>query len=419
MTPERFRGKKICLVTNGHLSSNPRIVKEADALAGSGAHTQVVGLQTLPGLQRFDLDLARDKRWRYRAIDVSRGAGPWTYRARAAREYALRLLPPSLWKAPGVIEGAFSRFTSALGVALENEPAEMYIAHNLAALPAAAAAARRFGARLGFDAEDYHAGELPDAPANQIARQRVLAIEDRYLPMCQHLTAASPGIAELYARRYARPVATILNVFSLAERPPVATAPSSGTSPVLYWFSQTIGPGRGLEQMLGIVGRMRTRPVLQLRGTWAAGFRDRLAAVAEREGVSAQLRFLDRAAPDEMVSLAAGHSLGLAIEIGDILNRTICLSNKIFTYLLAGVPVVLSDTSAHRRLAVELGEAARIIDLDRIAEAAEALDAWLLSGDRLARSRATAWDLGQHRFNWDNEKEIFLASVATALESSG
>ena len=38
-------------------------------------------------------------------------------------------------------------------------PADLYIAHYVAALPAAGAAAQRHGALLGFDAEDFHSGE--------------------------------------------------------------------------------------------------------------------------------------------------------------------------------------------------------------------------------------------------------------------
>lgn len=413
----RLSGRKICLVTNGHISSNPRIVKEADALADAGAAATVVGLQTLENLKPFDLELVRGKRWQYRPIDVSRSSGAWTYRLRAARERGLRLLPPTAWRIPGVLENSYSRMTSILDAALMREPADMYIAHNLAALPAAALAARRFAGCLGFDAEDYHAGELPDVPGYEKTRLHVLAIEDRYVPECRHMTAASPDIADRYMQRYGRSVTPILNVFPLAERPAnAAAAVAPGTAAgSLYWFSQTIGPGRGLEQMLDILALMHARPLLQIRGTFAEGFQGALVAAAELRGVAVQVRFLPRSAPQQMVALAAEHTLGLSTEVIDSPNRAICLGNKIFTYLLAGVPVVLSDTPAQRRLAGQLGAAARIIDLANASEAAHELDAWLSSAEQLARSRQAAWNLGERRFNWDLEREKFLASVEAAL----
>ena len=76
---------------------------------------------------------------------------------------------------------------------------------------------------------------------------------------CQHLTAASPLIAETYERRYGKRPLTILNVFPLAEAPsdPVQTPYLKGEGPpTLYWFSQTVGSGRGLEQIVAAMGRM-------------------------------------------------------------------------------------------------------------------------------------------------------------------
>ena len=58
-----------------------------------------------------------------------------------------------------------------------------------------------------------------------------------------------------------------------------------------------------------------------------------------------------------MVRLASQYDLGLAAEIGETPNRNISLTNKLFTYLLAGVPILASDIDAHTQLASELGEA--------------------------------------------------------------
>ena len=64
-----------------------------------------------------------------------------------------------------------------------------------------------------------------------------------------------------------------------------------------------------------------------------------------------------------MARLAAQHDVGLASELSTPPNRAISLTNKVFTYLLAGIPVLLSNTPAQRGLAAELGEAAQVVDL--------------------------------------------------------
>lgn len=91
------------------------------------------------------------------------------------------------------------------------------------------------------------------------------------------------------------------------------------------------------------------------------------------------------------------------------------LMNKIFIYLLAGIPVLLSNTPAQRELAAELGDAARVVDLTDPDATAAALDTWASDPDALARAKRKAWRLGQTRFNWGIEQQHFLRRVKETL----
>ncbi len=404
-------------MTSGHIASSPRTVKEADALAAAGASVRVVSLQTISLLKDFDAQLAATKAWHHVPLDVSREAARTAYFFRAAAGRAAAALPGIGRRFPAFGARAFSSFSSTLASAVRAYPADLYVAHSLAALAAASGAARRWKARLGFDAEDYHPGEIPDGPAYSRKRAQVIAIEDHYLPMCDYQTASSPEIARMYAQRSGRPVTCVLNVFPLAERPlrlhSNTHRPASPFS--LYWFSQTIGPNRGLEQAIEILSRCRTAPLLQIRGT---GSRDFIASLLERakaRDMEERLHFLERAAPDRMVHLAAGHDAGLSVDGEDTLNRRLCLANKIFTYLLAGVPPLLSDTQAHKLLAPELGDAARLLPAADPAGAACIIDDLLGDPGTLLRARRAAWELGQTRYNWETERERFLGAVESAL----
>src|SRR4029077_6769642 len=97
---------------------------------------------------------------------------------------------------------AFSPFTGSLSAALKRQPADLYIAHYPAALPAAAKAAHLHRALYAFDAEDFHLGGGPEGPAHQRKRRMVRAIEASYVPSCAYVTAASPGIASAYVQTY-------------------------------------------------------------------------------------------------------------------------------------------------------------------------------------------------------------------------
>jgi glycosyltransferase involved in cell wall biosynthesis len=407
-------GPRICILTPGALGSNPRVVKEADALHEEGYDVTVISMRTLAHVDRRDDAVLADAGWRALRLDFRSRGMAWRIRRGVQSVDAASF---RLTGYRGFADRAWSAFSLPLIAAARRVPAELYIAHYPAALPAAAISARRRGALYAFDAEDFHAGEWPQDEACDRMRLLVRAVEARHLPGCAHVTAASPGIAEAYADTYGIPRPTVLlNVFPRAQAPTHPTpAGAAQPGPSVYWFSQTIGPDRGLECAVRAVARARTRPHLYLRGSPTAQFAERLREIADESGAAAHLHILPPEAPAEMVSRAAGYDVGLVSETGHTPNRCLTLGNKLFTYLLAGVPAVLSDTPAHRVFAGQVGKAARLYAADDPDSLAEELNALLGDPATLAGARATAFRLGQTRFNWDVEKAVLLERISVAV----
>ena len=246
---------RVCIVTPGYLGSTPRVVKEADALAGAGMDVRVVtGQGPIERLRSADEGVARGRSWRWRPVrwpgsDVGRGT--WFSHQLARR------LPSSLLGVPGVAERAERRITVALGRAASEEAADLFIGHYPAGLAAAARAAARHGVRYAYDAEDLHTGEHPDTPDGRRATRRTRILEARYLPDCAHVTSASDGIGvELAARYGISTPETVHNVFPLADRDDLdgETRDRRGDAFSLYWYSQTLGLDRGLQQAIRAAG---------------------------------------------------------------------------------------------------------------------------------------------------------------------
>ena len=411
--------RRVCIVSPGNLASNPRVLKEADALHEAGYGVTAVVCNYTDVLKSFDDDIAAKVPWS--VVRVSRLARE-PYLQRASSLIAHALLKAALGVPLSVAVGAYGGPAQALWQAARDVPADLYIAHYIAALPGAAAAARHNGGMLGFDAEDFHSGEGTGGPKEDFRMAMVRAVEGACLPSCSHMTTAAPLIGEAYRSLYGVSSTTLLNVFPLDMRTAAsgheASHQRSGTLRA-YWFSQTVGPDRGLQEFLQAMAKAKTRVSLDIRGGDRSGHGEALLALARNLGVAERVRLLPIASPDEMVDLAVPYDIGLSLETGASESRRRCLTNKIFTYLLAGVPVMISDTPAQSGLAPDLGEAAALVSLADPDSMAQALDRLAGSPEALDKAKAAASRLGRQRYNWDVEKQVLLDSVERVFAQGG
>ena len=412
--------RRVCIVSPGHVASNPRVVKEADALQGAGYRVTVIAGNETAFVRPFDKEIIGRVPW----MVVRCGPAALSARvaSRAARAIARTWRPWASGIPARLATTAYNAQTSGLARAACAVQAELYIAHYVAALPAAAAAAQLHGAALGYDAEDFHAGERADAFGDSRETALVRTIEGAFLPRCLHRTAASPMIADAYAELYGAEMVPVLNVFPLPDAgdgtgPPREADPRLGLS--AYWFSQTIGPDRGLQAFIQAMARTRARVTLHVRGSDHWGHGKNLLALAQSLQIGDRVELLPMASPFRMIEFAGQYDVGLSLEADVSESRRRCLTNKIFTYLLAGRPVLMSDTPAQTALASDLGQAAALVSLSDPATIADQLDRWALSPGALQAAREAAWQLARTRYNWQVEQRVFLASVARALKQHG
>jgi len=414
--PTSLDGATVCLVTPGQPSTNPRLVKEADAFVEAGAAVHVVACKFQGWADDADAAFA-DRPWTMHWLQFGAQAPRWQDLYQRVRRRMCREVSRLVGAQPRLAERAFHYVIPELERTTSRVPADLYIAHNLAALPPTRKAARRQEAKLGFDAEDFHRGQFADRSARSLEQCLTEHLEERHMPHCDYLTAASDGIGAAYADALDVPApTTILNVFPWSERDADvprqaldAEGPDDARS--LYWFSQTIGPDRGLQDALRALPHLPGDVVLSLRGKWAPGYESEFREQARRLGVYDRVRHLDLVPPEELIVRTAEHDVGLALEHPVCQNRRICVTNKLFTYLLAGIPFVATETPGQQSIVQDLPDAAQSCapsDVDGFVAAAEAL----LDAPRACQAALRA---AEERYSWDVEKKKFLEIVSQTL----
>src|SRR6266851_3243433 len=133
------RGPRICILTPGALGSNPRVVKEADALHQGGYDVTVISTRTLAHVDRRDDAVLADAGWRALRLDFRSRGVAWRVRrgVQSVDAASFRVTGHG-----GFADRGCSAFSLPLMAAARRVPADIYIAHYPAALPAAAIAAR-------------------------------------------------------------------------------------------------------------------------------------------------------------------------------------------------------------------------------------------------------------------------------------
>jgi glycosyltransferase involved in cell wall biosynthesis len=230
------------------------------------------------------------------------------------------------------------------------------------------------------------------------------------------ITAGSAAIADACAARFgARPIA-VHNAFELPADAPRWNGRAGGPLR-MYWFSQTIGPSRGLEDVVAAAGLVGRSCELHVRGVPAAGYLESLHALVTRLAPSLTLIHHLPIDPDVLVDTCRGFDVGLSPEQMGVPNQELALSNKSLTYPLAGLPVVITDTPGQRELARDLGAGAVCYRPGDVANLASGLARWFDDPEALRAAGAASWEAARRRWHWRHpaERGALVGAVARVV----
>jgi glycosyltransferase involved in cell wall biosynthesis len=397
---------RVCLVGATHIGSNPRLVREADLLHDAGHQVRVVFRQEDPARAPADARLIAERHWQACAVDIRRGTARWLWHSVVRR--SARAIPPAFVAQPLAYRAAVKGF-GLLAALAAAEPADWFIAHAQTALPAAAFAARRWNARLGFDCEDLLAVIEPNG---DIYRQ----IEGRFIPECSYVSGVSNRMMSTLARDHQMKQAIVLyNAMPVAPLNGLALPQQRKTAERLrlHWFGQTLGPQRGLEDAARAIALLDGAADLYLRGDVTDEYRRSLLALAG--SAQSLITFLPRIDHDLLVASLAEFDVGLALELPDDPNERV--TNKLFGYLAAGLAIAATDTPGQREVLDEARGASIFYSSGDPGQLAASLKSWIADRSQLRDAQDAAWRAARERFCWEIEGRKLLNVIESETRS--
>lgn len=239
--------RNILILTASHLCRNPRVVKEATALGTAGHDVTVLTISAQERFELIDRELIRDLPFRRLLLNYT--AGTVGNRAADFLQRGATWLARHLCSEWGIETAQALGPASALLHRARGVPADLTILHTEIPIWAAQHLVRD-GRRVAIDVEDWYSEDLLFADRQSRPIRLLRAAEKFALQHCAYASATSQSMADALVNAYGCPPPHVIrNTFPLQPRSR-SHEPGPNATPRFIWFSQTIGPGRGLELFL-------------------------------------------------------------------------------------------------------------------------------------------------------------------------
>ena len=296
-------------------------------------------------------------------------------------------------------------------------PARVYHAHNIHVGPPLWLLARIRRAAVVYDAHELF-GERDGLSPRHLLRAFVERRIERFLVRhSDRVITTNPSRAEVLRERHGREEIEVLQnvpwtVNELAPRDP--GYPSGAT--ILLYQGGIYAEGRGFRQTIEALTTLDDVHLVVI-GFGREADLARLDQWAAEANVTHRVHVLPPRPFAELVQTAAAASIGLVPITPTGLNEYLGDTNKLFEYLMAGLPVVASDLPEIRRVVMS-GQPppGELFDPESSSSISDAVRRVL--SDRYEQRRREARRMALSNFNWEIEQRRLLALYRTLTPSS-
>jgi glycosyltransferase involved in cell wall biosynthesis len=381
----------VCAAVVSDLSFDARVWKEVRSLTRAGYRVRLIGC---------GYDLPRPRRSTVDGVDV------------------LEISLGSRAGAVSVVQRA--RTLLRLWLEIVRTRARVYHAHNIHVSPAAWVASRARRRSLVYDAHELY-GE--SAATDRLSRVSayVGGIVERFMVRRSDsvITTNASRADHLQQRHGRRSIVVLANVPERRDHVVPLDPGYPRDKPVILYQGGIYARTRAFRQTIAALTMLDDAELVIL----GFGREDDLALIrlwATEEGVEHRVHLLPPRPFDELVRTAAAATVGI-VPILTIDSRTRTGdTNKLFEYLMAGLPVAASDIPEIRRvIAVGDPPPGELFDATSPASIAEAVAMILEDPQKYSERRKVARALALAEHNWNAQESRLLDVYSSLLDGSG
>lgn len=264
---------------------------------------------------------------------------------------------------------------------------------------------------LVYDSHEYFCGEL-SVVSKPISYKVWHGIEKFCFPKLKTVITVSQSIVDQYEKEYG------IRPYLVRNIPPAATPLVTATrqslqmpddKTVLLLQGSGINEGRGGEE---IVQAMQYLPDCHLFIVGNGTVLPQLKKMSAEMHLQDRITFVPRQTPENLFNYTSLADMGMAIDTDQSANLRFSLPNKIFDYIKAGLPMVVSNLVERARIVrqYKVGTIAESVTPEALAAAVKELS----DPELLAQCRENC-KTAARELTWENEEKVLEQVYAPYL----
>lgn len=246
--------------------------------------------------------------------------------------------------------------------------------------------------------------EIPELVGHKVKKQVWTWVEKHCIKRAKKVITVSNGVAQQIKLRYSVEPVVIRNV----PLPYQVNARKSPTPTIIY--QGYLNVGRGIEL---IIKTMLHLPEYSLVIAGKGEIEQELKLLVQQNNLDNRVKFLGRIAPEQLRQITSSAWLGFSLEEDFGLNYHYALPNKLFDYIAAQVPVLVSELPEMQQIVESYGVG--IIAKSRNPQQLAQQIHEFLSNRKLQEATRSNLANAAHILNWENEKLKLIEVVNEAI----
>jgi glycosyltransferase involved in cell wall biosynthesis len=382
---------KVGMHVLGAAATDPRVLREATALVEAGYAVSIVDIEEEGNRQREE---------ELRGVSLQHVLMPRAF-------FSTRFDKFTLFR----VTQLFIRTT----LRLLQTKADIYHGHEVSGLLPCYIAGMLRRKPVIFDAHEMPLFERPVSElgrSRRMLRQLLMVLLTYIVPRCVGVITVSPPIVEELCKRYKLAHVTLIrNVPEYREvsrndrlREYLGVKPEVR----IALYQGYLQPNRGLDRLIRAAKYLDPDIMIVMMGKNRKTTEAQLEALIASEGVTDRVKIIPPVPYAELLDWTASADIGLNVASPDYsLNVRYFLPNKLFEYLLAGLPVLSSPLEAMVEV-ITTYDTGQILPSLEPADIGAAINSMLADPAALERQRNNSLNAARNEFYWEKERSKLI-----------